>query len=63
MFTRAIGRERGSVSNFEIRESEQKDFFSYTGRWWVSENKRSHFSKHWPRGRDLFQASSRESYV
>jgi len=28
MFTRATGRERGSVSNFEIRESEEekKDF-------------------------------------
>jgi len=26
MFTRAIGRERGGVSNFEIRESEQRFF-------------------------------------
>lgn len=35
MFTRAIGREKSGVSNFEIRESDRKIFSYYmvTGRW------------------------------
>jgi hypothetical protein len=55
MFTRATEREKSSDSNFEIRESDQKIFLLHWLWVGVDENKRTHFSKIWSRGWEIFQ--------
>lgn len=49
MFTSAIGREKSVVSNFEIRESDQKIFLTTPTRVWVGvdrcEQRKTTFSK------------------